>query len=127
MKIKTKKKMNLPELIDYGFKNDIREKSFIANECVGDQKQEIHFNAMGIPKFSTFIKKSNTFTVEIEEEITEDTTIPKMLTIYCDDCTLIQENTSLEFLSKTNLKSAYIMNNDGILTLIWTKEKGMVE
>lgn len=55
--IKTKKEMNLPELIEWGFKNDIREKSFIAYECVGDQRHEVHFNALGIPKFSAFIKK----------------------------------------------------------------------
>ena len=124
--IKTKKEMNLPELIDYGFKNDIREKSFIANECVGDQKQEIHFNAMGIPKFSAFIKKSNTFTVEVEEEITEHTVFPKLVT----------RNTSGRYNGWINecvkgfhlelIEAIYILNDDLTMTLIWTREKGLV-
>ncbi|WP_239733849.1 hypothetical protein, partial [Mammaliicoccus sp. M-M49] len=43
--------------IEWGFENDIREKSFITYECVGEQRHEVHFNASGIPKFSAFIKK----------------------------------------------------------------------
>src|SRR5699024_12776265 len=50
------KEMNLPELIEWGFKNDIREKSFIVYECVEDQRHEVHFNASGIPKFSDALK-----------------------------------------------------------------------
>src|SRR5699024_1770634 len=92
MKIKTKKEMNLPQLIEWGFKNDIREKSFIAYECVGDQRHEVHFNALGIPKFSAFIKKSNTFTVEVEEEITEDTVIPRLVVRHRDTGFTLYEN-----------------------------------
>src|SRR5699024_1232089 len=124
--IKTKKEMNLPELIEWGFKNDIREKSFIAYECVGDQRHEVHFNALGIPKFSAFIKKSNTFTVITEEEITEDTVIPEMLVIFSDGVTDLTNNKRLNDLSGTNLKSAYIMNDDLRLILIW-RDGRMVE
>ena len=117
--IKRKVEMNLPELIEWGFKNDIREKSFIVYECVGDQRHEVHFNALGIPKFSAFIKKSNTFTVEIEEELTEDTVIDEMLLVYDNGVTHIAENKNLSFISKSNLKSAYYMNDDLRLILIW--------
>ena len=79
--IKRKVEMNLPQLIEWGFKNDIREKSFIVYECVEDQRHEVHFNALGIPKFSAFIKKSNNFTVEVEEPITEDTVIDNLIEI----------------------------------------------
>ena len=124
--IKRKVEMNLPQLIEWGFKNDIREKSFIVYECVEDQRHEVHFNASGIPKFSAFIKKSNTFTVEVEEEITEDTVLPKLVT----------RNTSgryngwtIECVKSFHLElieAIYILNDDLTMTLIWTKDKGLI-
>ena len=126
--IKRKVEMNLPELIEWGFKNDIREKSFIAYECVGDQRHEVHFNALGIPKFSAFIKKSNTFTVEIEE-ITEDTKINKLLVkfkspsryqMFSNDCINGFE------IEEGNIEAFYVLNDDLTLTLIWTEEKGLL-
>ncbi|UXU84621.1 hypothetical protein MUA77_04125 [Mammaliicoccus sciuri] len=65
--------------------------------------------------------------VEIEEEITEDTVIPKMLVIYYKNAAHIQINKNLNFLIKDNLKSVYIMNDDLTMTLIWTIEKGLVD
>ena len=124
--IKRKVEMNLPELIEWGFKNDIKEKSFIAYECVGDQRHEVHFNALGIPKFSAFIKKSNTFTVEVDEPITENTVFELMIEITdsCPNC--LWEEASVEDWKDEDSKEfhAYI---DGKFKLIWTKEKGLVE
>ena len=124
--IKRKVEMNLPELIEWGFKNDIKEKSFIAYECVEDQRHEVHFNALGIPKFSAFIKKSNTFTVEVDEPITENTVFELMIEITdsCPNC--LWEEASVEDWKDEDSKEfhAYI---DGKFKLIWTKEKGLVE
>ena len=123
--IKRKVEMNLPELIEWGFKNDIREKSFIAYECVGDQRHEVHFNALGIPKFSAFIKKSNTFTVEVDEPITENTVFELMIEITdsCPNC--LWEEASVEDWKDEDSKEfhAYI---DGKFKLIWTKEEGLI-
>ena|SRR5699024_8355463 len=126
MKIKTKKEMNLPQLIEWGFDNDIREKSFIANKCVVDQGQEVHFNAVGIPKFSAFVEKSNTFTVEVEEEITEDTVIPKMLVIGRFDGYEEVYNQKLSSFNQ-HLLSAYLIHDDGHMELIYDEVKGLVE
>ena len=125
--IKRKVEMNLPELIEWGFKNDIREKSFIAYECVEDQRHEVHFNALGIPKFSAFIKKSNTFTVEIEEQIDEETLIPKLIVeySYCSDVDLYKCFKVGDFMND-NAKSIHILNDDLTTTLIWTREKGLI-
>ena len=124
--IKRKVEMNLPQLIEWGFKNDIKEKSFIAYECVGDQRHEVHFNALGIPKFSAFIKKSNTFTVEVDEPITENTVFELMIEVTdsCPNC--LWEEASVEDWKDEDSKEfhAYI---DGKFKLIWTKEKGLVE
>ena len=124
--IKRKVEMNLPQLIEWGFKNDIREKSFIVYECVEDQRHEVHFNALGIPKFSAFIKKSNTFTVEVDEPITENTVFELMIEITdsCPNC--LWEEASVEDWKDEDSKEfhAYI---DGKFKLIWTKEEGLVE
>ena len=122
MKIKTKKEMNLPELIEWGFKNDIKEKSFIAYECVEDQRHEVHFNALGIPKFSAFIKKSNTFTVEVEEEITLTTPLPDMLHVWKTGIlgTEIKEVQNKSIASQyTVCSTEFWLKQDDEMTLIW--------
>ena len=126
MKIKRKVQLTLPQLIEWGFGNDIREKSFIANEYVGDQKQEVHFNAVGIPKFSAFVNKDSTFTIEVEEEITEDTVIPKMLVIGRFDGYEEVYNQKLSSFNQ-HLLSAYLIHDDGHMELIYDEVKGLVE
>ena len=62
MKIKTKKEMNLPELIEWGFKNNIRNESYITSD---DEGYELYFDLSGTPRYSNFITKYDTFTVTI--------------------------------------------------------------
>ena len=122
MKIKTKKEMNLPELIEWGFENDIREKSFTVYECVEDQRHEVHFNASGIPKFSAFIKKSNTFTVEVEEEITEDTELTALVELSSRGLlgkTTLYRYHSINDVIDNQSVAFYILNDDQTMDLIW--------
>lgn len=126
MKIKTKKQLNLPQLIEWAMENDVRNKFYRTYDSEGNIS-EVYFNIMGLPQFSSMVDKSDIFTVEEEIEITEDTVIPGMLTIYDNGVTHISNNKSLSNLSKTYLKSVYIMNDDYTMTLFWTHEKGLVE
>lgn len=58
------------------------------------------------------------------EEITEDTVIPEMLTIYFNGDSRIHNNKRLNDLNTTyHIKSAYIMNDDLRLILIWRNGK----
>ena len=128
--IKQKVEMNLPQLIEWGFKNDIREKSFIAYECVRDQRHEVHFNALGIPKFSAFIKKNNTFTVEVEEQVDENTKLTALVELSSRGLlgnTRLYRYHSINDVIDNQSVAFYILNDDLTLTLIWTKEKGLVE
>lgn len=131
VKIKTKKEMTLSGLVEYGFNNPKKIRGKIFKPKSFDSfwnPVDVRFSDDGCAvNVNGSVTNEDVYTIEIEEEITEDKTIPKMLTIYCDDNTLIQENTSLKFLSKTNLKSAYIMNDDETMTLIWNKEKGLIK
>jgi len=120
--IKTKKEMNLPQLIEWGFENDITNKEYV---CDNFQSKSVIFNLSGWAEFSDEYSYNphDTFTVEIEEPITEDTVISEMLTIYDEGITHLTNNKSLNDLIKNNLKSAYIMNDDLRLILIWRDGK----
>lgn len=129
--IKTKKEMNLPELIEWGWKNEIEKRSFISN----GGKVTANFEDMGHFITDSYISKDVTFTVEVEEEITGDTVIPKIAELnLCGydqhEELFVNENKSIKQLlseEETNNVAFYIMNNDLTMTLIWTKEKGLVE
>ena len=116
--IKRKVEMNLPQLIEWGFENDVTNTWYRASN-VEEYISEVFFDATGLPQFSNTVNKNDTFTVEVEEEITEDTVIDEMLLVYDNGVTHIAENKSLSFISKGNLKSAYYMNDDLRLILIW--------
>ena len=124
--IKRKVEMNLPQLVEWGFKNDIKEKSFISYECVEDQRHEVHFNALGIPKFSAFIKKSNTFTVEVEEWIDEDTEIIALVELSSRGLlgkTTLYRYHSINDVIDNQSVAFYILNDDQTMDLIWKNGK----
>ncbi len=120
--IKTKKEMNLPELIEWATENDVRNKSFCSDrycdEVSFDENKDMTCERITI---------NETFTVEIEEEITEHTVLPKLVTRntsgryngWISECV---KGFHLEL-----IEAIYILNDDLTMTLIWTKEKGLVE
>ncbi|MDW4382516.1 hypothetical protein QI097_00480 [Staphylococcus saprophyticus] len=122
MKIKTKKQFTLPQLIEWGFNNPGLAKGRVYQI---DDENAIFVPYVSFPadgsgvKIPFTITHDNTFTVETEEEITEDTVIDEMLLIYDNGVTHIAENKNLSFISKGNLKSAYYMNDELRLILIW--------
>ncbi|HJG40552.1 MAG TPA: hypothetical protein K8V44_12410 [Staphylococcus saprophyticus] len=115
MKIKRKVQKNLPQLIEWLLKSGHRD--YIASSDMGNT---VTLSRYGAIQFShgTFFPEE-TFTVEVEEEITEDTVLDEMLLVYDNGVTHIAENKNLSFISKGNLKSAYYMNDDLRLILIW--------
>ncbi|MFI3545139.1 hypothetical protein V5G65_03545 [Mammaliicoccus sciuri] len=122
--IKTKNRMNKKEYAQ--FLVDNAEIIEITAGYKDIEKYELNIKLEPLNNKTTAISK-DIFEVEIEEPITEDTVIPKMLVIYYKNAAHIQINKNLNFLIKDNLKSVYIMNDDLTMTLIWTKEKGLVE
>ncbi|HCT0513669.1 TPA: hypothetical protein K8056_000885 [Staphylococcus pseudintermedius] len=71
----------------------------------------------------------DTFTVEVEEKITERTVIPLFLEVYEHEGELVflpqREKSIKDLLEESDLeenittKTLYIINDDGTLTLIW--------
>lgn len=68
VKIKIKKTMNLPQLIEWAWENGIKNKIIRADK----QLMNIQFDEHGDFKTYGFTGIDTTFTVEVEEEITED-------------------------------------------------------
>lgn len=131
VKIKRKVKMTLPELIEWGFKNNIRNREFVCDQA---SYKSVIFNLNGWSEFSgnySYLPQ-DTFTVEVEEEITEETELSKFLEIfayknlgYGDENSLIEENKSIKEILEENeersliTKAIHLVNNDGTHTLIW--------
>ena len=132
MKIKTVKKMSLPELINYVWENELYPCKYINNF-----NGEVVFNDTG--KFMTdesFISPNSYFTVTAEEELTEDTEFDELYEYYWDK---VDGQGLAEAHSKKTIRgiieeheeetiplSIMIRNKiDNHPVLIWTKEHGI--
>ncbi|WP_049417247.1 hypothetical protein [Staphylococcus hominis] len=131
VKIKRKVEMTLPELIEWGFKNEIKNIEFVSNFF---EKKSVIFNLSGWAEFSDEYAylPEDTFTVEVEEEITEETKLPKFLVVFLNmsisnyiERPAIGEDESIKEIFQGNknhpltIKAIHLVNNDGTHTLIW--------
>lgn len=127
MKIKTKKQLNLPQLIEWGFENYVTGALFSDDRV---EAKKIRFELGILVSIHGDIHKGDTFTVEVEEEITEDTVIPELVELYEDylECNEIlkHENRSISEAKDEDecaSKAFYILNDDYTMTLIWRDGK----
>ena len=135
MKIKTKKQLNLPQLIEWGWGNPSlsRNKRFFSkDEKLGITKHCVHFNDFGYPEVDNryCLEPADTFTVEVEEEITEDTRLDLIERfIGGTDCVCYtsQRATIKECLKRSpsdcTTTHFYIENDNRELILIWRDGK----
>ena len=127
VKIKRKVEMTLLELITWAWQNDVNKRRFTSSNDTS-----VTFSEYG--DFVTSVKyifKDETFTVEIEEEITEETKLPKCLEIYFDDkvakadeINVYMEKSISEILQESKryqfeTKAIYLFGDNGNLTPIW--------
>ncbi|MEB5899824.1 hypothetical protein [Staphylococcus arlettae] len=125
MKIKTKKQLNLPQLIEWAWDNpkSSRNKRFVSeNKEFPYVNQYVIFNEVGYAEIenSYCYGRNDLFTVEVEEEITEDTVIPKLVVNHRDTGFTLYENDYInnEF-PLDSVQAFYILNTDKTMTLIW--------
>ena len=123
MKIKQKKQFTLPQLIEWAWDNGVENKEC---PCVGFESKTVIFNGIGWAEFSDEFSYNphDTFTVEVEEEIDEDTVLPRILVKTNYDDTAKEYNNSMinEFVP-IYTKAIYILNDDLTMTLIWRDGK----
>ena len=134
MKIVTKKQLNLSQLIEWVWENEIkntmcrRSNRRVFEYIWVNENSDIEFNEEMV------FKKDDIFEFKIEEEITEDTVIPKLLTtfkkIYLKDDfgyqrVRIDEDFKIQLmLNKAEahgekIETLHMVNDDGTHTLLW--------
>ncbi|RLL56391.1 hypothetical protein D8062_09820 [Staphylococcus aureus] len=134
MKIKTKKQLNLPQLIEWAMDNDIKHRVFESNPNFDGVTYRLGFDKGGDLYFEESLAPTLLFTVEVEEEITEDTEIPKLMTTFEKTClegdfgyqrVRIDENYPIKLmLNKAEahgepVETLHVVNDDDTHTLIW--------
>ncbi|MGS5040237.1 hypothetical protein ACVDHH_01250 [Staphylococcus saprophyticus] len=127
VKIKQKKQLTLPQLIEWAWENEIKSHIIRADK----QLMNIQFDEHGDFRTYGFTGIDTTFTVEVEEEITKDTVFEEILLI-------VNNGLGIEVYYNYSINDV-LSNNEGyyeetvMLILkpdpkfIWTREKGLVE
>lgn len=116
-KIKKNVDMTLPELIEWGFKNNVKDRGFDCNQA---NYRPVVFNSIGWIDFidDYCYPPGDTYTVEVEEEITEETEIPEMLEIFQDNDGTQWFGNSIEQV-KDDLSREFWLKDGDTMTLIW--------
>lgn len=125
VKIKQKKTLNLPQLIEYAWENDVTNTWYRASN-VEEYISEVFFDATGLPQFSNTFNKNDTFTVEVEEEITEDTFLDNLVEFAdfgCGEKSFFVKGSTIKESDNFSSKAFYILNDDLTMTLIWRDGK----
>ncbi|MBC3067133.1 hypothetical protein H7866_05320 [Staphylococcus hominis] len=118
VKIKRKVEMTLPELIEWAWKNDVKEKAFYSNIDGGS----VYFDMVQTVSVEHSIGKDETFAVEVEEELTEGTKIPEMLEIFQDNDGTQWFGNSIEQV-KDDFSREFWLKDGDTMTLIWKDGK----
>ncbi|MBF2756833.1 hypothetical protein [Staphylococcus sp. GDY8P57P] len=136
-KIKVKKQMNLPELLAWG----MTAHNYETEEKFHNENVSVYFNDIGEPRIECkyrFIPSYETFTVEIEEEITEETAISRLLEVRnaipskekgWKDLKILKSymygNHTIAEVKNEYTVAFYMLNDDMTMTLLW-KDGAMV-
>ena len=134
MKIKQEKQLTLPQLLEYAWENNVKGETFFT---LKNGMKNVHFNTLGSAEFSDVHQFSSNdyFTVEVEEEITEDTVLPKLIERWKHDDKgdeasryVGHDDKSINRVLFANPESVevthfYIENDDRELVLIWRDGK----
>lgn len=129
VKIKTKKEMNLPQLIEWGLKNEITSKEYTCNNKGG--YKSVIFSTTGtvhLNRFQTYLADDK-YKVEVDEPITENTVFDKLISRYVflssKPSYAHAINVSIKEVIEDRKKATHIYfeNEDNELQLIWKNGK----
>ncbi|MCI2931369.1 hypothetical protein [Staphylococcus hominis] len=117
VKLKRKIEMNLYELINWAWDNDIRDKRYESIKGL----DTVYFDQSGGVQLYESISSEDVFIIETEEEITEETLLPKILILYDGMLPEILINVRIENIDLNKEDTVYLMEGDTNLTLVWKK------
>ena len=116
--IKVKKEMNFRELMEYILENDIRDREFTSRE------NEYEFGVCEDGIFNFYCANYNmgeTYEVEVEEEITEDTEFESLVEVTKRGEVFLYRYSSIDEFMGEDSKVFYTLI-DGELVKIWGRE-----
>ena len=114
VKIKRKVKMTLPELIEWAWKNGVKEKAFYSNIDGGS----VYFDMLQTVSVEHSIDKDESFTVEVEEEIDIYTVLKNLYEYTKDNQFKHYKNTPLQIIKDYEDKEFWVKDGN-TMTLIW--------
>ena len=118
--IKIKKQFRLDELIKYVWDNDIKEKDFyIQTERDANHPRYLTVDVSGMIRFSFRVYPNDTFTVEVEEEITRSTIFDCLVRVEKDGV-VERTHCSISGIKNENTICIYALL-DGKLELIYER------
>lgn len=127
MKVKTKKTMTLPQLIEWAQDNieEATKKVYRVNEneVLGDHVRFTEVYSDLQVRLHGYVPFDTTFTVDVEEEITEDTEFKELICLDVDDKYNSYDNVCVLDFDDDRVRAIYIPNDDLTLTLIWRDGK----
>ena len=122
--VKIKKQFTLPQLIQWAIDNDIKHRVFESNPNFDGVTYELGFDIDGDLYFEEYLTPTSLFTLETEEEITEDTRLDKLVVRYRnDDIYIFPQERIDDFKNDSSIVAFYIPNDDFTSTLIWRDGK----
>ncbi|MCM3118972.1 hypothetical protein HSZ48_05510 [Staphylococcus saprophyticus] len=131
VKIKQKKQLNLPQLIEWAWENNVKNERYRCSDSNPYEYVWINENSDVELDEDMSISKNDTFTVEAEEVVDEDTVFEEILLI-------VNNGLGIEVYSNYSINDV-LSNNEGYYEetvmlilkpdpeVIWTREKGLVE
>ncbi|MDW3828436.1 hypothetical protein QI334_03530 [Staphylococcus saprophyticus] len=122
MKIKTKKQLNLPQLIEWAWNNDVKHRVFQSNPNFDGVTYKLGFDIGGDLYFEEPLTPTLLFTVEVEEEITEETKLDGLVELGNDGAGedfFFSRGLSINDCKDEFTRAFYILNDDLTMTLIW--------
>ncbi|MFK5673000.1 hypothetical protein ACI6CX_01450 [Mammaliicoccus sciuri] len=125
--IKTKKEMTLSELVEYGFNNPQK----IRGKMFKPQSFDLFWNPANVwfsedgcaVNVNGSVTDEDVYTVEIEEEITEDTKLFKLYHLTEYGFWEIKLYRSINDVKTDKSLAFYVMSDDLTMTLIWKNGK----
>lgn len=127
MKIKTKKQLNLPQLIEWAWDNPELSQYKMFEKIGATMRDYVSFNneKNGV-RLNGTVMPTDLFTVEVEEEITEDTELYGLVELGDDGAGedfFFSRGLSINDCKDEFTQAFYILNDDLTMTLIWRDGK----
>ena len=127
--IKRKEEMTLPQLIEWSWKNIEKVRGKVFNSHVKDMFGDystVQFSVDGYGFKTDRVSYNATFSVELEEEITEKTKIWQFIELRDEALlgrTYLHKNESIENVKTDNSLVFYFIDEDLTATVIWKNGK----